>query len=63
GYTRSTQDLQAFLARFAELNPSIPLEPVYTGKLAWALNERLKSSERPESLVLLHSGGLLPEPQ
>ncbi|HEY9842328.1 MAG: GNAT family N-acetyltransferase [Candidatus Sericytochromatia bacterium] len=63
GYARSNQDLQAFLARFAELTPSIPLEPVYTGKLAWALNERFKSSERPESLVLLHSGGQLPEPR
>lgn len=61
GYGRTCPELIHFLTRFRALNPEIPVEPVYTGKLLWAINERLsKGLELPDPLLLLHTGGVMP---
>ncbi|MGV3524924.1 MAG: pyridoxal-phosphate dependent enzyme [Candidatus Sericytochromatia bacterium] len=60
GYARVNPDLQHFLERFGALN-SLPLEPVYTGKLLWGLNRRAREGRLPPiPLVALHTGGIWP---
>ncbi|PKL75647.1 MAG: hypothetical protein CVV27_14280 [Candidatus Melainabacteria bacterium HGW-Melainabacteria-1] len=59
GYARSTPELDDFLSQFSGLNPEVPLEPVYTGKLLYAVTQMLKANELDANgLVLLHTGGL-----
>lgn len=64
GYARINPALATFLEAFAALNPEISIEPVYTGKLLWALNSRLQflnSSDLNKPLpLLLHTGGIWP---
>lgn len=62
GYAKSSPELQGFLEAFAALNPEIPLEPVYTGKLLYALNQKLLLGEKlPDGLVVVHTGGIYPD--
>jgi 1-aminocyclopropane-1-carboxylate deaminase len=60
GYAKQNAELRAFLAWFAQTHPTVPLEPVYTGKLFWALYTQIKSELWPRQthLVVIHSGGL-----
>lgn len=62
GYARVSAELTAFIDRFRQLNPGIPIEPIYTGKLLWALNQRLSEGRLTTPLTALHCGGLLPVP-
>lgn len=59
GYGRLTPELRDFMAWF-ECHHSIPLDPVYTVKLIWALNSLAKQGGIPRGsrIVALHSGGL-----
>lgn len=60
GYARNSPELLAFIASFQALNPGIPIEPIYTGKLLWALNQRLAEGTLARPLIVIHCGGLLP---
>lgn len=60
GYARSSPELKAFIASFQALNAGIPIEPIYTGKLLWALNQRLAEGTLSTPLTVIHCGGLLP---
>ena len=59
GYARSTPELLAFIHDF-ERRHQLPLEPVYTGKLMWALMSMVEQGWFPKgtTVVALHSGGL-----
>ena len=59
GYARVTPALRQFILEFEKLQ-GIPLEPVYTGKLVYALYRMRNSGDLPKEarLILIHSGGL-----
>lgn len=59
GYAKAPKDLVRFINQF-QTQYDIPLEPVYTGKVAWALDQLIAQNYFPEGsrVVLLHSGGL-----
>lgn len=59
GYGKSSRRLNDFIQQFTETT-GIPLEPVYTGKLFFAVNELAKRNffKKGEHVVLLHSGGV-----
>ncbi|TAN66749.1 MAG: 1-aminocyclopropane-1-carboxylate deaminase/D-cysteine desulfhydrase [Methylobacter sp.] len=59
GFAKINAELSAFIKDF-ELKTTIPLDPVYTGKMMYALYDlikkhRFKSGER---IIALHTGGL-----
>lgn len=60
GYGRSSSRLDAFIHTFTRAT-GIPLEPVYTGKLFFAVDALAKSGYflRGDEVVVLHSGGIL----
>ncbi|MEZ4907316.1 MAG: hypothetical protein R2771_06690 [Saprospiraceae bacterium] len=43
-----------------KINYGIPLDPIYTGKLAFALNDLImnKYFEKGSTIVMIHGGGL-----
>jgi 1-aminocyclopropane-1-carboxylate deaminase/D-cysteine desulfhydrase-like pyridoxal-dependent ACC family enzyme len=59
GYGKFNNELLSFIRQF-ELRHGIPLEQVYTGKLAWGLKSLIESDffSAGTSIVVLHSGGL-----
>lgn len=57
GYARTAPELDAF-CREVSAFWNVPLEPVYTGKLIWAVNERIVNNEIDGSVLILHSGGI-----
>jgi len=59
GYASSNADLIAFINTF-EANTGIPLEPVYTGKMLYALYELIKNHafKAGQRIIALHTGGL-----
>lgn len=59
GYARTSPALQSFLSEFAECS-DIPLEPVYTGKLFYALFDLIAKGAIPRGtdVVAIHSGGV-----
>jgi 1-aminocyclopropane-1-carboxylate deaminase len=59
GYARASPELLAFVADFAQRS-GIPVEPVYTGKMLYALHRRIAAGgfARGTRLVALHTGGL-----
>jgi len=59
GFARFNPELIRFINDFRRIY-DIPLEPLYTGKLAWALDQLLQQGYfKPGSLVVwIHSGGL-----
>lgn len=59
GYARVEPALLAFCADFAR-RTGIPVEPVYTGKMLYALHRRITGGEfaRGTRLLALHTGGL-----
>ena len=62
GYARTDAGLQNFLQYWAT-GSEIPLEPVYTGKLAWGLYQSVldETIEAGTEIIAIHSGGLMPE--
>ena len=59
GYAKVSPELKAFMLEF-EKRHGIPLDPVYTNKLMYALFEMIKNSEFQlnQRIVAIHSGGL-----
>ncbi len=60
GYARSNASLQRFLADFATRHSALPLEPVYTGKLLFAVFALARAELiAPNSCgFIVHSGGI-----
>ncbi|AOS97762.1 D-cysteine desulfhydrase [Microbulbifer aggregans] len=59
GYARTTTGLMAYMRRFERV-ASVPLDPVYTAKLAYGLQCELEAGRvtHGQKILLLHSGGL-----
>ena len=59
GYAKVTKDLLAFIKEMKDKH-NLPLDPVYTGKLLWAVMEEVKkgSFKRGSTILALHTGGL-----
>jgi len=59
GYARHTQNLLDFIDTFST-ESAVPLEPVYTGKLFFALSNLIASGEIPagSEVIVVHSGGI-----
>jgi 1-aminocyclopropane-1-carboxylate deaminase len=59
GYARVTPELLAFCAQF-HADTGVLLEPVYTGKMLYALRQRWLAGEFPASskIIAVHTGGL-----
>lgn len=61
GYAKKNSFLQNFIHDFhVENNNKIQLEPIYTGKVLWALKELISQKIIPKNdrILLLHTGGL-----
>lgn len=61
GYARTSPGLQAFVDDFGARH-GVPLEPVYSGKLFWAVEQRIRQGlYAPGSrIIVLHTGGIWP---
>jgi len=59
GFAKTNAELSAFIEDF-ELNTTIPLEPVYTGKMMYALYDLIKKHnfETGQRIIAVHTGGL-----
>jgi len=59
GYAKATSELHQFCRDFIE-QTQVAIEPVYTGKVFYALRELLKASyfQPHEKLMVIHTGGL-----
>ncbi|MDB6063094.1 MAG: hypothetical protein JWM78_3197 [Verrucomicrobiaceae bacterium] len=59
GYARMSADLEQFIANFQQ-QTRIPIEPVYSGKMLYAIHRRIERDdfERGTRLIALHTGGL-----
>jgi 1-aminocyclopropane-1-carboxylate deaminase len=59
GYARASAALQAFIQAFERVQ-NLPLDPVYTGKLLFAIHQRLQQGRisADQHLVAIHTGGL-----
>lgn len=60
GYARATDALRSLIISF-EQETGIPLDPVYTGKVLFALKDSLRvnpAAYRSKRLLLVHTGGL-----
>jgi 1-aminocyclopropane-1-carboxylate deaminase len=59
GYAKSSSELQSFIDEMKVVY-GLPLDPVYTGKLVYAVIKEIESGafERGSTIVLLHTGGL-----
>jgi len=59
GYARSTPALEAFVMDFTALT-GVPVEPVYSGKMFYALLDLVRQGRFPSgtNLVALHTGGM-----
>lgn len=59
GYARVTHELVEFMQAMS-VEHDLPLDPVYTGKLLWAVMEEIKrgSFNRGSTILALHTGGL-----
>lgn len=59
GYGKTNAELNEFIEGFEE-RTGVPLEPVYTGKMMWALYHMVESGEIASGaqVIALHTGGL-----
>ena len=59
GYAKSTGELDNFCKSFIE-RTSIPIEPVYTGKLFFGIYDLIRKNFFPgnKTIVLVHTGGV-----
>lgn len=63
GYAKITPELLSFISDMNASN-QIPLDPVYTGKLLWAIMQEIKKGafERGSTILMIHTGGLQGSP-
>ena len=61
GYARSNPVLDQFMSDFTQAH-GIPLEPVYTGKLFWRLDQDIRAGliAPGTEVIALHTGGYIP---
>ena len=61
GYAKTSPELDKFCRDFYFLN-RIQIEPVYTGKMFWALQDLIKKGTFPvqSSITAIHTGGIYP---
>lgn len=57
GYARVSADLKAFMLEFERVQ-GVPLDPVYTGKVLFALHSKLQRGSIEGEIVAIHTGGL-----
>jgi 1-aminocyclopropane-1-carboxylate deaminase len=59
GYAKTNAELDLFVEQFNEMN-DFSIEPVYTGKVIYALSKWLKSinSDKNKKVLFVHTGGL-----
>jgi 1-aminocyclopropane-1-carboxylate deaminase len=59
GYGKVTNELIAFINKFY-LEHKIPLDPIYTGKMAFGIMDLIQKKYFPENskILMIHSGGL-----
>jgi 1-aminocyclopropane-1-carboxylate deaminase/D-cysteine desulfhydrase-like pyridoxal-dependent ACC family enzyme len=59
GYARATPDLEHFIDYFQSCT-SVPIEPVYSGKMLYAIHSRIERGDfaRGTRMLVLHTGGL-----
>jgi 1-aminocyclopropane-1-carboxylate deaminase len=59
GYAKCTPELVSFINEFKK-QFSIPLEPIYTGKMIWGILDMLSKDFFPENseIIAIHTGGL-----
>ncbi len=59
GYAKINKELVEFVKRFVEINDT-PIEPIYTGKMLFAIYDLIKRDEikENETVIALHTGGL-----
>ena len=59
GYAKITKELVEFMKDFEEIN-YVQLDPVYTGKLLFAVQEMINNNELKENpiIIAIHTGGL-----
>lgn len=59
GFAKTNSELVSFIKDF-ELRTSIPLEPVYTGKMMYALYDLIRKHHfrRGQRIIAIHTGGL-----
>lgn len=59
GFAKTTTELMTFITDFEDKN-NIPLEPIYTGKMMFALYDLItKRTFKPgKRIIALHTGGL-----
>jgi len=62
GYAKTTPELITFIKDF-EKETTIPLEPIYTGKLMYGLFELVQQNyfKKGETIIAVHTGGLARE--
>ena len=59
GYAKITKQLIDFIDEFLEIN-NIPLDPIYTGKMFYGINDLIKNNYFNEgaNILAIHTGGL-----
>lgn len=59
GYAKINSDLIRFINKFQEEN-KIPLDPIYTGKMVFGINDLVAKNYFPENskILVIHTGGL-----
>ena len=57
GYAKSNDQLEEFISNFNNLG-QFKVEPVYTGKVLYGLNEFAKKLEGTKKVLFVHTGGL-----
>ena len=60
GYAKKNSALASFIEAFEAYN-KLPIEPVYTAKLLFALQEKIKQMELRGDILAVHSGGIYPQ--
>ncbi|MEJ6506354.1 MAG: pyridoxal-phosphate dependent enzyme [Crocinitomicaceae bacterium] len=57
GYAKSNDELEEFISNFNDLG-QFKVEPVYTGKVLYGLNEFAKKLKGTKKVLFVHTGGL-----
>ena len=57
GYARTSPGLKEFMAEFERVQ-GVPLDPVYTGKMMFAIHQMIKEGNSGGQTVAVHTGGL-----
>ncbi len=59
GYAKINKELVEFIEKFEYLN-DIPLDPIYTGKMFFGINDMIKNKlfEKGYKIIAVHTGGL-----